>query len=147
RRINCLVRLRLVCRGRRRIHDRCIRFFLFPSRRIHCLGLLFASREQRRGPSESANVFLHKVVDGKPNAGHFIFGANECFGLTAAAMVTRPANRVHRLRTWERRPNRVGQGGGGWWGVGGGGARGGGGPVVDWGGVAGRDRRVVGHSD
>src|SRR5213078_202111 len=66
RRINCRVRLCLVCRGRRGIHYCRVGFFLFPSRWIHCLGFLFASCEQRRGPSENANVFLHKVIGENP---------------------------------------------------------------------------------
>ena len=65
RHINCRVRLRLVGRGRRRIHDRSVTFFLF-RRRIYCLGFLFASREQRRSTNQNANMFFHKVVDGDP---------------------------------------------------------------------------------
>ena len=61
RRIDRRIRLRLAFRGRRRIHHCSIGFFLLPSRRIYRLSFLFASREQRRGSSQNADVFLHKL--------------------------------------------------------------------------------------
>ena len=61
RRIDRRIRLRRACRGRRRIHHCRIGFFLLPGRRIYRLSFLFASREQRRGSSQNADVFLHKL--------------------------------------------------------------------------------------